>query len=283
MRLDLATNVDLLPPSLRSAEIVFNTMSPSDHTESLPDYRSRTEPRMDKLSQALRSYSQRLESFKISISHLSPEIFWPHPSRIDTEVGVTPFWANLRDLQIRTTIMTPAGGWSLEGPDLRFTSRDWSDPARWRGRLYRQKPVSTIFDDFAISVAKAMTQMPQLRRLWYKAGGGFMEHSGWEFVYRCGGLYEKNNSLGKTGNGMPKVEWIFYSPKEQVRWKPPQEARRLWWDKCGGNLEEDLITLDVTDWELSSIGFTRTRDGVQVPFLEAPWDGNRSAITFRAF
>ena len=125
-----------------------------------------------------------------------------------------------------------------------------------------------------------MTQMPQLRRLWYKADGGFLEHSGWEFVYRCGGFHEDSNSLGRTANGMPKVEWIIYSPKDQVRWHPPQEARRLWWDKCGGNLEEDLITLDVTDVELSCTGFTRTRNGAQVPFLEAPWDLFRSAITF---
>lgn len=177
--------------------------------------------------------------------------------------------------------MTPAGGWSLQGPDLRFAARDCSDDGYWmHDQLNRQKPISAVFDTFAISVAKAMTQMPQLRRLWYRAGGGFLEHSGWEFVFRCGGLYEKNAALGRTANGMPKVEWIIYTPKEQVGWKPPQEARRLWWDKCGGNLEEDLITLDVTDRELSNTGFTRTRDGVQVPFLEAPWDRNRSAITF---
>lgn len=260
---------------------MLDTIAPYDHRRSVPNYRSGTAPPTDNLSESLRIFSRGLESFKISISQLSPELLWPQYSELDRNIEVGPFWARLRDLQINTTIMIPAGGWSLQEPDLRFTARDWSYSASLvRGQLYRQRPIKAFFDTFAISVARAMIQMPQLRRLWYRAGPGFLEHSGWEFVYRCGGLYEKDAALGRTANGMSKIEWIIYSPKEQVQWKPPQEARRLWWDKCGGDLEEDLITLDVRDVELSSIGFTRTRDGVQVPFLEAAWDQNGSAITF---
>jgi len=103
--------------------------------------------------------------------------------------------------------MTPAGGWSLQRPEPRFAARDWSHDGYWRhDQPDRQKAIGAVFDTFAISVAKAMTQMPQLRRLWYRADGGFLEHSGWEFVFRCSGLYEKKASLGRTANGMPKVE-----------------------------------------------------------------------------
>lgn len=177
--------------------------------------------------------------------------------------------------------MTADGKWSLEGPDPHFTSRDWYLPGSCgQGRLYRQKPASAIFNTFAISIARAMTKMPQLRRLWYIANGESHVHGGWEFVYRCGNLYGTNTGLGRTANGKPKVEWIIYSPKEQVQWYPPREARRLWWDKCGGDLEVDIITLDVSESELYREGFTRTRDGVPVPFLEAPWDKTGEAIVF---
>ena len=210
---------------------------------------------IDVLSESVHRFSKNLTKLLLRATQLSSALFWP-PSGSPQR----PQWPNLRHFKVLTTIETAQGGYALlpadkSQPHVRISTEldgmnlnpghQPEDPDRqkewevglWPEHEIRQRPDPIFFDNLAISIAQAASNMPKLERMMYSTVEDGISISLGHYVFSF-------FSAAKNGEP-PRIDWVFGCNEAQLLgWKIPCEASRLWKDKCVGNLVESIITYE---------------------------------------
>jgi len=239
------------------------------------------------MSLGLREASYSLTTLVLEIGQLSPELFWPANENSSSHhtLFARP---HLQHLAVTTSVETAAGRFCLLGADSRYphpltqmdpdtlaspgedlTPEDWADlddPEEVRDRdtgqypirSFRIRPEHGYFDSLAISIAKAASCMPKLRSLTWvldSLNGRLGSRSGEYGGYMGGGAAIDIKDLPN-----PRIEWVFHCPERQLLgWKQPEEASRLWKEKCPG-IDIDILTCEYTE-EGDETNWERWREG----------------------
>ncbi|OCK72956.1 hypothetical protein K432DRAFT_448044 [Lepidopterella palustris CBS 459.81] len=276
--------------------------APMNQNFSPPSLLSNGSHSIDVFSRSLRIFSQRMTSLTITASQLSPELFWPQTEISNTSnVETPPYWPHLKILQIRTEIITASGKWILGPAEPKFPHPEWDNPVESRpsspnaaesDRLqrtvgakpnitFRCKPDPVFFDALALAIALAASSMPKLEALNFKmyaygfegtrSGEEFDGYDGYSFSYRCGakrcgskskGAWNMENRVNRVLVMNPRTEWVFQVGENQVAWTQPEEAARLWREKCGPELEEDVCMKE--DGKGGDRIWVRKRNGAEI-------------------
>lgn len=288
MTLGLARRLIDLPSSLRTIELKFDFSCILNHEIEPDNFMSKG---IDTLSRALCQPSPHLTVLAISMNQISSELFWN--SNYDLLGSYSVLWPNLKVIDIRTAFETAGGGyWMCSADDVRVRelSYNWcigdfgdtvssdeedsdeEDPSwekwgYWPTRLFRQCPDPAIFNDLAISIARAVNHMPRLTYLnlefdsphkihiLRELSPGFESYHGWAFYFRCSneskfastylGLYRSyvDPGIDETEIDCPRSEWVFQCPYNQLQWEEPQESKHLWKKRFPGTAF-DVVTLE---------------------------------------
>jgi hypothetical protein len=100
---------------------------------------------------------------------------------------------------------------------------------------FRMRPDHAIFSQWAIAIARAAQNMPELRLLSFQ----IQKYSYWSLEEGYGFNYIAQQRDG----GSPRTDWVFMCPYAQLLgWNQPEKASKLWKTKCGSNLVESIIS-----------------------------------------
>jgi hypothetical protein len=228
----------------------------------------------DKLSRSIRTFSSTLTELTLCGTHFSPEIFWPA-----SKEERIPEWPHLKRFTIKTSQETADGKYlllerderypphigrdiptELENPDAMELMIENNPPlqilvdmALWPTYRFRMRPDGNLLTEYALAIAQAARRMPKLEILSF-------------FVYTY--TFDSRAPLGfifiadREMNG-PRTDWFFDCCAQQLLgWTQPEEASRVWREKCGDTLEESVITEEGEDAD--RVCRRRFRDGRQV-------------------
>ena len=105
---------------------------------------------------------------------------------------------------------------------------------------FRMRPDRAIFSQWAIAIARAAQNMPELSLLSFQ----IQKTSYWSSEEAYGFNYIAQQ---RNGGPPPRTDWVFMCPYAQLLgWKQPEEASKLWKTKCGSGLVESIISKERT-------------------------------------
>jgi hypothetical protein len=210
---------------------------------------------LDVFSAAVRTISLNLTTLHLHASHLSAELFWPQRHDQNSSIPPPPpRWPNLVELKVVTSIECAQGQYilldadeSVPRPDISvdspmadaFSDADIELGYTWQ-HMTRIRPDHGLFNSLSGAMARAMTQMPRLRRFLYKTEGLPIESvdGGSGFGVSC-------RHDGGVGT---RVDWVFACNEAQLLgWRMPDEAVDLLWRRWGGGLSVAYITNETVD------------------------------------
>lgn len=135
---------------------------------------------VDTFSTSFHYFSSRLPHLTelyLNANHVSPSLFWPSNAAYPSS---TPLWPNLSIFDIRTNFESAEGAyWMRSRSDFpentELLDYYWGDrpatddestaPGSWPVLYFRVRPEPELFDALAISIARAVSHMPQLAYL----------------------------------------------------------------------------------------------------------------------
>jgi hypothetical protein len=213
---------------------------------------------LDLFSRSLRQYSLSLAKLVLKANQLSAELFWPADESI-----TDPYWPNLHTLAIRTSTETAEGRWVLHPQDPRFAFFEYAEDMDWDfedleelianseqltvefesgtypQHTFRARPEHTFFNTLAMSIARAASNMPKLKELLYDMESSARDPSG-DRIHGYAFSFH-----GGDDKQPPRTDWVFPCYHGQlIGWSQPAEASRVWKEKCGGGLIENVLALD---------------------------------------
>ncbi|KAK2765161.1 hypothetical protein FQN54_008860 [Arachnomyces sp. PD_36] len=253
-----------LPTGMNYARFLFGPRNQigyfTDQNGALPDL---VKPMSyDPLSAGLRLLSQQLTEFDLRVC-ASSSLFWPLPQ----EEATSPFWPNLKRLQVEFSPTTPSGTWFFQGPrgegrgatgyqiteehypptkknraDKRW-DRIWDrEGGRYEDMssdLFRVSPIDDILEPFLEAFAKALSNMPSLEV------ANLYTYLGWKTDLEEQYPHLKSRRKYRWGikylaEGTPRVEW------QVDGWRPSAALHQRFKDlaRDGQALEEQWIDSD---------------------------------------
>ncbi|KAF2416679.1 hypothetical protein EJ08DRAFT_666618 [Tothia fuscella] len=221
----------------------------------------------DRLSRSLRTFSTTLTELYLTGTHFSPELFWP--------VGKdehAPEWPYLKSVIIKASQETADGKCLLLAPDERFPFSSFdaplevTDPEFLEDNIddnphlqvehdmgiyphyeFRVRPDGNFLSQYAMAIARAAQKIPKLEVLSFQVLKDFNAlQASFGFNY-----------IGNREDSSPRADWFFQCGHGQLfGWEQPDEASSFWRERCGGGLEEGVIT---EEWDSDSKKFYRRR------------------------
>lgn len=300
-RIALAKQMLCLPSSVRTVAFSLEFQAIVNHEVAPPNFLLGGE---DILSTSLHLLSTNLTTLAVTVNHITASLFW-NEKIIFPKTGAV-LWPNLSILDIRTGFetadgkywMRPASTFPAQLPNSNYEDEDEDEDEHleyygdfyhlgkslglWPLRLFRMRPEPELFNELAISIARAASCMPKLKymnfefdslnrnqseRFRYKH---FLTYEGWAFYFRANNEARfASKYFGSASNGhepgpdrtnieRPRTEWVFQIPYSEVQWQEPEEAQELWRAKFA-QIDLDLVTLDYNDeiggtWERRRAG-----------------------------
>ena len=294
----LAKQMLYLPSSVRTVAFSLEFQAIVNHEIEPPNFLSGGE---DILSTSLHLLSTNLTTLAVTVNHITTSLFWNEKILFPKNGAV--LWPNLSVLDIRTGFetadgkywMRPASTFPAELPSSNYEDEDehigyygecyhlGKSLGLWPLRLFRIRPEPELFNELAISIARAAACMPKLKymnfefdslhrigsdRFRYKH---FLTYEGWAFYFRANNESRFASKYFGTSDGnfhepgpdrtnieRPRTEWVFQIPYSEVQWQEPEEAQELWRAKFA-QIDLDLVTLDYNDeiggtWERRRAG-----------------------------
>ncbi|KAJ4343363.1 hypothetical protein N0V95_006697 [Ascochyta clinopodiicola] len=222
----------------------------------------------------------------LRISYITASLFWDLESSADNTC--MPTWPNLRVLDVATGFERPTGDYWFRS-DEDYPDHHRYDPARYEDsdseeltaedtlyrlagviphRYFLTRPEPKLFDQLALSIARAVARMPKLeyfdlefnathQRKSYRGifDDKFEEYEGWAFYFRASNearfastyakpyWFKHKPGIDLTEIGPMRTEWVFQCPYRQVQWEEPEEARLIWQERSS-QIDFDMVTFD---------------------------------------
>jgi hypothetical protein len=265
---DLVSVISQTPRSLQEADLYFDfVLNMNQRIKPLQVDRAG----VDIFSQCLRTLSLNLTRLYISASHISAELFWPQN---DDSNSLQPRWPHLRDFELDTTIESAHGYYMLlpvtENLPHRpiyntliipsHTLRDYLGRSQYVDSrspqfLMRIRPDEKLFNGLAMSIARAMKQMPKVERLLYRANQFLMAQ------YIVPSYFSFSFYAANMERDLNMVDWVFSCHEAQLSgWHMPDEVVSIWKSKCGEQLQIGTITNNTIEYPRRG-WLRRTEDG----------------------
>ncbi|ROV98436.1 hypothetical protein VPNG_08515 [Cytospora leucostoma] len=232
LRQDFATSLAELPESVRHFELGFENLGPANHAvQPATLVEHGTAP--DALSEALRSFSMRLQTLDLNgCIVLDQDFLWPKEcsSPSTRSHSNSPCWPRLERLSVQMANTSASGEWLYDHrPHLQQPCppppRSMSPDYRYQ---FRSHPVPELINRYFLAAAQAAAHMPRLRSL----------EMGWGDLIACVLSYHPLR-------GDPLAELLFYDAPNMYL---TQELQDAWIAGAKSGQGRDLhIELDLDD------------------------------------